>query len=290
MWKECWLCLISMPMIRCTGLVWAKEGMGRLKKALINLISRRNPIFAGNLTYFGFLRVIPAALSMYLLIPVYIFHHLVVMILLYNWIICPLLGVQRIRLRNYIIIDRHKLPGLSYTGRFHCIYCGYANGICVAMGVLLTQISQAEPVSAGRRVLAALPYLLASTLSSIHQSLVVLFYNIGMAPPMGLHRLSYAQAYETMERGGFGDGFTAYGSLGRALIRYEQSCVLICANALGQVESQWCPVKHLHDNPDAVFPEHQQFFVERCELCELKHILGKNGSVSPRKPMVCRKS
>lgn len=262
--------------------------MNRLKKTLIELISRRNPIFGGNLTHFGLLRIIPAALSMYLLIPVFIVQHLGVMVLLYNGIICPLLGVERIRLRNYIIIDRHKLPDLSYTGRFHCIYCGYANGICVAMGVLLTQLSALSQASVGRgrRLLAAVPYALATVLSSIHQSLVVLFYNVGMAPSLGLHRLTMRKARTTMDAGGFADGFTLYGAPGRALIRYEQCCVLICANALGQIESQWCPIKHLHDNPDAVFPEHQQFFVERCELCKLKHILARDGSVSPRKPKV----
>ncbi len=261
---------------------------GTSKESFKAWIMKRNPIFGSQLKRMSFFRILTAALTMYLVIPVYFFLHLVCLMLLYNRIVCPLLGVERIRLRNYIIIDRHLIPGLSLTARFHCIYCGYANGICVAMGVLLTQISNVSeaPLSPTQKALVSIPYFLTSSLSSLAQLLIVIDYNLAISPPLGLHKMSMKEAYEKMAETGFGDTFTIFGSVGQQFLRFEHGCALILANALEQVESQWCPIKHLDRNPHAIFPEHHKFFVERCELCELKKVLCSEGTVSPRKPLL----
>ena len=262
--------------------------MGTFKESFKAWVMRRNPIFGSQLKRMNFFRILTAALTMYLVIPVYFFLHLVCLILMYNWIVCPLLGVERIKLRNYIIIDRHLIPGLSLTARFHCIYCGYANGICVAMGVLLAQISNVSEasLSPAKRALVAIPYFLASSLSSLGQLLIVIDYNLAISPPLGLHKMSIKEAYAKMDEVDFADTFTIFGTTGQQFIRFEHACALILANALEQVESQWCPIKHLNKNSDAVFPEHHKFFVERCELCELKKVLCADGTVSPRKPLL----
>ena len=260
--------------------------MGTFKESFKAWIMRRNPIFGSQLTRMSFVRIFAAALTMYLVIPVYFFLHLVCLMLMYNWIVCPLLGIDRIKLKNYIIIDRHLIPGLSLTARFHCIYCGYANGICVATGVLLTQISRVskESISPFKSLLIAVPYFLASALSSLGQLLVVIDYNLGISPLLGLHKMSLKEAYTKMSEAAFADSFTLFGTMGQQFIRFEHACALILANALEQVESQWCPITHLDKNPEAIFPEHHKFFVERCELCELKKVLCAEGTVSPRKP------
>lgn len=260
--------------------------MGTFKESFKAWIMKRNPIFGSQLKRISLFRIITAALTMYLVIPVYLFLHLVCLMLMYNRIVCPLLGIDRIKLRNYIIIDRHLIPGLSLTARFHCIYCGYANGICVATGALLTQISRVskESFNPGKRALITIPYLLASSLSSLGQLLVVIDYNLGISPLLRLHKISLKEAYAKMNAVGFADSFTVFGTMGQHFIRFEHACALILANALEQVESQWCPIKHLDKNSHAIFPEHHKFFVERCELCELKKILCAEGTVSPRKP------
>ena len=128
------------------------------------------------------------------------------------------------------------------------------------------------------------PYFIASLLSSLGQLLIALLYNVAMAPLLGLHRLNFKEACAKMDAAGFGSQFTIFGDAGQTTLRHEFAWLLITANALEQVESQWCPIRHLAGNPQAEFPEHHRLFVERSELCELRKVLVRDGSVSARKP------
>ncbi len=249
-------------------------------------IMKRNPIFGSHWQRIGLLRIVPGALSMYIVIPVYIFLHLICIKLLYNLILCPLLSIEPINLKHYIVFDRHIISGLSLTGRFHCAYCEYANGLCVATGALLTRISSEAkaPASPLLKLMVMPLYLFTSALTAVTQSISNLFYNVGMAPFLGLHKLSIRESYRTMQEAGFGNSFDAFGAVGRRFLRFENSSTLILANALGQVESQWCPISHLDGPPERVLPEHHAFFIDRCELCKMRKVLCTEGSVSPRKP------
>lgn len=249
-------------------------------------IMKRNPIFGSHLQRIGLLRIVPAALAMYAVIPVHIFIHLICIRLLYNLVICPLLKIERIDLRQYIIFDRLIISGLSWTGRFHCVYCEYANGLCVASGVLLTRVAtEARPVTSGvLRPVVLFLYLVTSSLSALSMSLIVLLYHFIIAPSLGLHRESLQSAYDKMDAADFGRRFKQFSSMGYTFLRYENSTALLLANALEQVESQWCPIKHLDTRDDIVLPPHHGSFIERCELCKLRKVLCSEGSVSPRKP------
>ena len=170
--------------------------------------------------------------------------------------------------------------------RFHCAYCEYANGLCVATGALLTRISTEAraPANPLLRLIVTPLYLFTSALTTLSQSISNLFYNFGMAPLLGLHRVSIKESYAMMSEAGFGDDFLAFGTIGRSFLRFENSSAVILANALEQVESQWCPIKHLDGPPETVLPEHHAFFIERCDLCKMRKVLCTEGSVSPRKP------
>jgi hypothetical protein len=48
---------------------------------------------------------------------------------LYQAVCFPLYGINKVKRRNYIIIDRHHLGYLNIFEKFHCVYCGYANGL-----------------------------------------------------------------------------------------------------------------------------------------------------------------
>ena len=47
----------------------------------------------------------------------------------YQWACFPLFRIRRVRRRDYIVIDRHKLAYLNGIERFNCVYCGYVNGV-----------------------------------------------------------------------------------------------------------------------------------------------------------------
>lgn len=48
---------------------------------------------------------------------------------LYQWICFPAYGIPRVRRRDFVVVDRHRLGYLNALDKFNCAYCGYANGV-----------------------------------------------------------------------------------------------------------------------------------------------------------------
>ncbi|MGW8246525.1 MAG: hypothetical protein ACWGOV_00320 [Acidiferrobacterales bacterium] len=48
---------------------------------------------------------------------------------LYQWACFPIYRIPRVRRRDFIIYDRQHLDYLNIIEKFHCLYCGYANGM-----------------------------------------------------------------------------------------------------------------------------------------------------------------
>ena len=47
----------------------------------------------------------------------------------YHQIGFRLYGIKILRRKDYIVIDRHRLKGLTLFNKIGCVYCGYANGL-----------------------------------------------------------------------------------------------------------------------------------------------------------------
>ena len=47
----------------------------------------------------------------------------------YQWICFAAWRISRVSRRDYIVIDRHRLPYLNAIEKLNCMYCGYANGL-----------------------------------------------------------------------------------------------------------------------------------------------------------------
>jgi hypothetical protein len=47
---------------------------------------------------------------------------------IYQAICFPAYGIPKVRRRDYIIFDRHKLAYLNALEKFNCVYCSYGNG------------------------------------------------------------------------------------------------------------------------------------------------------------------
>lgn len=50
-------------------------------------------------------------------------------VLLFQAVCFPAFGIPKVRRRDYIAIDRHRLPYLNVIERVNCALCGYANGV-----------------------------------------------------------------------------------------------------------------------------------------------------------------
>src|SRR6478735_8143302 len=48
---------------------------------------------------------------------------------LFQAICFPIYGIPRVRRRDYLVFDRHRLDYLTVADKFNCEYCAYANGI-----------------------------------------------------------------------------------------------------------------------------------------------------------------
>ena len=83
-------------------------------------------------TIWAFLRrtrplvVLSAPVIYALIIP---FVLLDVCVWIYQAVCFPIYGIPRVRRRDHIRIDRHKLAYLNGLQKLNCVYCGYANGV-----------------------------------------------------------------------------------------------------------------------------------------------------------------
>jgi transcription elongation factor Elf1 len=64
-----------------------------------------------------------------------------VLLELYHRTSFPLYGLQYVKRRRYIRIDRHRLKYLGVRQRFNCLYCGYASGV-IAYAREITAITE----------------------------------------------------------------------------------------------------------------------------------------------------
>lgn len=51
------------------------------------------------------------------------------LVFLFQSIVFPLLGLEKISRSEFIVIDRHKLQYLNFFEKLGCVYCSYANGV-----------------------------------------------------------------------------------------------------------------------------------------------------------------
>ena len=73
---------------------------------------------------------------------------------LYQLICFPLYRINKVIRSRYIIIDRHHLKHLNSIEQFHCIYCGYANGLLSYVREIAARTEQYWcPVKHARRII-----------------------------------------------------------------------------------------------------------------------------------------
>lgn len=102
-----------------------KRGRVRFEKEISSRhreLTKKLGDYLSECTWLGLL-VSPIVYS--LIIPVAIFD---IFIFFYQYLCFPVYKIPKVRRRDYIVIDRHKLQYLNIIEQFNCVYCSYVNG------------------------------------------------------------------------------------------------------------------------------------------------------------------
>jgi hypothetical protein len=241
------------------------------------------PIFGSQVRRIGWVRVLIGAVAMYLSIPVLILSHLTGSLLLYQWVVRPLFGTRRLPWKDYIVIDRHRIEGLSTFDKFNCMFCGYANGVCTLLNKELDQFQEVE-CDGGfvKQSLLALALIVMTPMGIITELCHQVLYNFLISRALGMHRVSVKEADVILEEHGYAAQF---GPTVRHFLRSAKNGNLRFAMSLEQIESSWCPLRHFERREGIVYPEHHKRFFGPEEIEAMRQTLLTEGTVSPRKPL-----
>jgi hypothetical protein len=240
------------------------------------------PIFSSHIRRIGWVRTLAGALSMYTCIPGLMIMHVTGCVALYQWLLRPLLGLSRVRWADHVIIDRHRIEGMSWLDKFNCMFCSYANGLTTMANMEMDHISRhSGDLPLWRKCLIALVVIAMVPLMLLFELTLQIIYNVMVSRPLGMHRVSMADAMAVLKKEGYGKQFSPPM---RWLLRSAKSPLLRFAMALEQVESAWCPLKHLETREGIVYPKHHDRFFGAHQLEEMREVLSTVGTVSDRRP------
>lgn len=244
--------------------------------------TRLGPIFGSHVERIGLVRTLAGGLPMYLCIPVLVTIHGTSAVALYQWIVCPLLGTERLAWRDYIVIDRHRIEELTWFDKLNCMFCGYANGLVTLLNVELDRTAGADfrpglpqKLLIGSTLLAYAPVWLSAEIA------LQVIYNALVSVPLGMHRTSIAEMRKVMDEAGYAKKH--WGPL-RLFLRATKSTVARFALGLEQIESSWCPLAHFERRKGVVYPKHHERFFGPDEIERMREALRTRGTVSERLP------
>lgn len=110
----------------------------------------------------GLLRYILGAPLRHLLTAPVIYLQIVPILLLdlsvtiYQHICFRAYRIPLVRRRDYLVIDRHRLPYLNLIEKLNCVYCGYGNGVIAYVREIVARTEQFWcPIRHARRVRGA---------------------------------------------------------------------------------------------------------------------------------------
>ncbi len=61
---------------------------------------------------------------------------------LYQAVCFPVYGIKKVDRSKYILLDRHRLPYLSFVQKINCLYCGYFNGLIAYVREIASRTEQ----------------------------------------------------------------------------------------------------------------------------------------------------
>ena len=237
-------------------------------------------IFRTHAERVGWWRCAVAAVCMYVSLPLFMYIHASVTLLYYKIFVRPLLALPPLRARDHVILDRYDISGLTWFDRINCLYCEYANGVTHLFQSEVDQVANTHTrISVFKGILLSI-YLIPQTLLLIIGMLVITLPTHILVQLLGLHRASHKHITTRLRNEQYAyHYFQPY----RALLRLYKLSAALAAYNLEQIESAWCPIKHL-ERAGISLPAHHKNFIDRSDLANVQDTLAAKGSVSDRLP------
>lgn len=106
----------------------------------------------------------------------------------------------------------------------------------------------------------------------------ILFFVIALF--LGMHNVKLGEIRRELKAVNYAGGHSL---VLRSIIRGAKLDAYSLAANLDQIESSWCPLKHI-ESGSAVLSEHHANFFDQDHHDEMIDVLAADGTVSPRKP------
>jgi hypothetical protein len=238
-------------------------------------------IFWTHVRRIGFVRTLFGGFLQYLSVFEFVMLHLTVIVVLYRAMLAPLFGLKRFRIGDYLLFDRGKVSRMRAFDRINCQFCAYANGTVKLWNDELDELSRAD-FSEGNALCKIIVALYSVCLA------VFLFFSfilskilfVIIALFLGMHIVKLGEMRRNLRATNYA---ATHSFVFRSLLRGAKLYAYSLAGNLEQIESSWCPLKHV-ETPTSVTSAHHANFYEQDRLDEVINVLAKDGTVSPRKP------
>jgi hypothetical protein len=256
-----------------------EEASAREKPAKKKFIVKS--IFIAHAERIGWIRTAIGGFLQYISVLEFIFLHLTTIIVLYKWILTPFFKLRKLRIRDFILLDRHKIEGMCLFDKINCEFCGYANGTARIWNEEVDELANADlrtrnPLKllvAGLYSVSLLCFLVFTFIFS-----KILYFFISLF--LGMHRASTRQIMRDLKAANYAG---RHGAPIRFVLRLVKVYALSLAMNLEQIESSWCPLKH-SEREGNVYSAHHANFYPQDKLSEVVEVLSREGTVSDKKP------
>jgi hypothetical protein len=238
-------------------------------------------IFMTHVRRIGWIRTALGGGLMYISFLEFIFLHLTVITILYRWMLVPSFKLKNLKVKDYILLDRSTISGMRSFDKLNCDFCGYANGTACLWNAQIDEMASSG-LRGGNILLKLIAgiYSLSLGVFLFFQFIFSKILYLVIASFLGLHWCKTKELKkELKEKNYAADCPVLIKSLVRCAKIYAQSL----AHNLEQIESSWCPLKHL-EREESTASEHHKNFYDRDKLNEVIEVLATEGTVSPKKP------
>ncbi len=174
------------------------------------------------------------------------------------------------------------MPGLGWLDRFNCLFCDYANGVTKLFHDEIDCIANDNKKHSSIKIIliyvAVIPLTLFFGLGIVITSIPTKF----VVSALGFHRASVRRIKKEIVDDSYANQYPVFI---KKVVRFYKLNAKILSFNLEQIESAWCPIRHL-EREGYVFTRQHNNFISRTELEKVEKLLREKGTVSEKLPKI----